>query len=147
MLRERSFKVEFKTAVKFSDVIIAVVFIISSIVAYVSLPPVNLPNLSTIILGLVVMSGLLIAFAGFWLARIYRDSEEPIRKWMKKRLVAVVLIMFLVAAFVIIGVNDLVKGNMENAYRYSIIGTFAILFTLFDILVFIVLHGYSEKVQ
>ena len=145
MLRGMSIKLEFKTAVKFSDIIIAVVGAAFLIATYVQEMPLNLPHLSTIILGLAIISGILTAFAGFWLAYIYIDSEQSIKKWMKKRLIAIALLIFLVGASAIGGVSHLVNGNLQSAYRYTIIGTLTILFTLLDTLFFIVLHGFSEK--
>jgi len=64
---------------------------------------------------------------------------------MKKRLIAIALLIFLVGASAIGGVSHLVNGNLQSAYRYTIIGTLTILFTLLDTLFFIVLHGFSEK--
>lgn len=136
---------EFKKAVKVSDIIITVVCIFSVTVLYLSDLPTDLPRFPTIILGLTALSGILIGFSVFWLAILYRDSEDQLKKWMKKRLVADILIMFLVAILAISGVTQLVNVNMESAYRYAVIGTFISIFTLVDVLCSIILHGFSEK--
>ncbi len=136
---------KFKTAVKFSDFAIAAVCVAIVIALYVRALPTDLRHLSTIVLGLVVVSGILTGFAGFWLAAIYIDAEQAIKKSMKKRVIAAVLIMFVVAAFTIGGVSHLVNGNTESAFRYALIGTFIILLTLIDFLCFNILHGFSER--
>jgi len=108
-------------------------------------PPENnfVPNAVT---AFTTMAGVLTAFIGFWLTYAYSNLEdEKTKKWMSKRIKAIVLVVGVGLLFVMMSFNDLVYGRLESAHKTALLGTGIILLALMEIMFIIALRETFEE--
>ena len=107
-------------------------------------PPENnfVPNAVT---AFTTMAGILTAFIGFWLTHAYSNLKgEETKKWMSKRIKAIVLVVGFGLIFVMMSFNDLVYGRLESAYKTALFGTGIIVVAFMEI-IFII--AFREKFE
>ena len=94
------------------------------------------PNAVT---ALTTLAGILTAFIGFWLTHAYSNlKDEKSKKWMSKRIKAIVIAVGLSLIFVTGAPNDLAHGNLQSAYKSALLGTTIIVLALVEIIFIIV---------
>jgi len=94
------------------------------------------PNAVT---GFTTMAGILAAFIGFWLTHAYSNlKDKESRKWMGRRIKAIVIAVSLGLLFVVGASNDLAHGNLQGAYEFAMLGTTIIVVVLIEIMFIIV---------
>ena len=101
-------------------------------------PPENnfVPNAVT---AFTTMAGILTAFIGFWLTHAYSNlKDEETKKWMSKRIKAIVFVVGFGLIFIMLSFNDLVYGRLESAHKTALFGTGIILIALMEIMFIIV---------
>lgn len=97
-------------------------------------PPENnfVPNAVT---AYTTMTGILTAFVGFWLTHVYSNLKDPeTRKWMSKRIKAIVLVVSIGLLFVMISLSDLVYGHLESAHKTALFGTGLVLLAFIEVI-------------
>lgn len=107
-------------------------------------PPENnfVPNAVT---AFTTMAGVLTAFIGFWLTHAYSNlKDEETKRWMSKRIKAIVLVVGVGLIFLMGSFSDLVYGRLESAYKTALFGTGIIVLALAEIMFII---AFREKFE
>lgn len=91
------------------------------------------------------MAGVLTAFIGFWLTHAYSNLKDvETKKWMSKRIKAIVLVVGVGLIFVMGSFTDLVYGKLESAHKTALFGTAIIVLALVEIMFII---AFREKFE
>lgn len=108
-------------------------------------PPENnfVPNAVT---AYTTMAGILTAFIGFWLSHVYSNLEDPeTRKWVSKRIKAIVLVVSFGLLFVMMSFQDLVYGRLESAHKTALFGTGLVLLAFAEIIFIVTFREEFKK--
>lgn len=92
------------------------------------------------------MAGVLAAFIGFWLTQAYSNvKDEKTKRWMNKRMKAIVVVVSFGLAFVMLSFYPLAYGHLESAYKTALFGTFMVLMALFEVMFIITFREEFEE--
>lgn len=108
-------------------------------------PPENnfVPNAVT---GYTTMAGILTAFIGFWLTHAYSNiKNEETKKWMSKRVKAIVVVVGFGLLFIGGSFLDLVYGRLESAYKTALFGIAIIVVAFMEIMFIIAFREEFEE--
>lgn len=94
-----------------------------------------IPNAVT---GLTTMLGILTGFIGFLLNYTYSNlKDNEIKKWLSKRIKAIVFVVCVGLTFAFGSFSDLVYGRLESAYKTASIGA-GIIFLAFAEIMYVI---------
>ena len=92
------------------------------------------------------MAGILTAFIGFWLTYAYSNLESgETKKWMSKRIKAILLVVGFGLIFTMLAFGDLVYDRLESAYKTALFGTGLILLAFAEIIFIVAFREEFEK--
>jgi hypothetical protein len=92
------------------------------------------------------LAGILTAFIGFWLTHAYSNlKDEGSKKWMSKRIKAIVIVIGIGLIFIMSSSGDLVYGKLESAFKTALFGTAMILIALTEVMFIIAFREEFEK--
>ncbi len=132
---------------KYFDIIVFVMAIIVGlgILSYpITYPTPRTDYIPNAVTGLTTLSGILIAFIGLWLSRIYAQPQFEKKIWTIYRLLISIAVVFNGLIFVMIGVHQLVFGSLLLAYESALFGTMLMALLLFDTSVMMAIEATSK---
>jgi hypothetical protein len=96
--------------------------------------------------GLTTMSGILTAFVGYWLVHFFNSTDGKNKILFKRRLVVIIISIFIGLLAVVSSSLYLVYENSEGAFTLAISGLAIILCTVIEIFL-IILALYFPQMQ
>jgi protein-S-isoprenylcysteine O-methyltransferase Ste14 len=109
-------------------------------------PPPEINFVPSAVTAFTTFAGILTAFIGFWLTHAYSNlKDEETKKWMSKRIKAIVVVVVIGLIFVMMSFNALVYGWLESAHKTALFGTGIILLALVEIMFIIAFREWFEE--
>lgn len=106
------------------------------VISTLSFPAVHTEFVPQAVTGLATVSGILVASIGFWLNHSLKDVETVPKKWLSVRFIVIILVILFGILSVVGSLTNLVYGDLNNSYHFSILGVSLIVMVLFEIMFF-----------
>lgn len=125
--------------IRFEFIYFDIAFIIIGclmVISTLSFPAVHTEFVPQAVTGLATVSGILVASIGFWLNHSLKDVETVPKKWLSVRFIVIILVILFGILSVVGSLTNLVYGDLNNSYHFSILGVSLIVMVLFEIMFF-----------
>lgn len=125
--------------IRFQFIYFDIAFIIIGsllVITVLSLPTVHTEFVPQAVTGLATVSGILVATIGFWLNHSLKDVETLPKKWLSVRFIVIILVILFGIISVVGSLTNMVYGDLNSSYHFSILGVSLIVMVLFEIMFF-----------